>query len=372
MQHVTTISELQELAELSHEIRAPLAAIRGAAEALRRGALEVADLLDTIDASTKHAISVLDSAIQLADPAQSSVTTDPLDLAAVIEDVRAMYAPIVAERGVALTAHVCPDVPARSRSDAGKIRQVLINLITNAAKFTKRGSISVEVAMSAVSARTAFEIQVRDTGVGIAEHEVPLIFAPFKTLHPPVVGPRGAGLGLAITRRLVEAMDGEIDVRSTPGVGSCFRVVIPCEVVEDVDDEPSSTVRRGATPRNGRCSRSLGVVVVDDDPDACAPLALILDGEGHRVTVASSAADALLAVEQTTPDVVLLDLRLPDGDGLSLARTLRDRGLLPRGGRVIAVTGLTRDSCDVAGSPFDDWLEKPFEVDALLRLLRSA
>jgi CheY-like chemotaxis protein len=252
-------------------------------------------------------------------------------------------------------------LPAAVKGDEKRLRQVLINLLDNAIKYTLEGRVALTVARSA----TAYRFSVEDTGIGIGPEDLPRVFETFHQVKSAQASIEGTGLGLPISKTLVSLMGGALQVESTPGVGSRFWFELDLQDAPALDGA-AGPVRRIVGVRGSRRR----ILVVDDKADNRQLLCDLLAPIGFVVEQASDAESCLARVASGAPDAVLLDLRMPGMDGLEATRRLRAL----EGGRrlvIIAVSasvfGHHRDECLAAGA--DDFLAKPFQVDRLLDLL---
>lgn len=311
------------LTGMSHEMRAPLTSILGYARLLAEHRLSAAEqhaAVQTIRRSGEHLTSLVDGLLELSriEAGKLRLEPAPLALPAFIDEIVAMFAPLVSERGLDFDLRIDPQLPSWVRADAMRLRQILINLLSNALKFTARGRIGLTVQYQ----REIATIEVADTGCGIAETDRERIFLPFErgAGPPAVAGSSGVGLGLTIVRLLAELMGGSVAVESAPGAGSRFRVRVYLPSLRaGLQDAPE----RIAVGYDGPRRRLL---VVDDEADHRALLAANLEPLGFAVTQADGVAQCLAAVRDTPPDAVLLDINLADGSGWQAVGTLRAAG----------------------------------------------
>jgi len=397
------------LAMLAHELRNPLAPVLSAVEVMGQVAVADARLRwarDVIGRQVGQLTRLVDDLLDVSRITRGKINVlmEPLDLRSVIEQAVEISRPLIAERGHALALGRLP-APLLVRGDAVRLAQLVANLLNNAAKYTDPGG-AIHVAV----AREGGEIvlTVSDSGVGIPADMLDRIFEPF-TQAP---GSRdrtqgGLGIGLTLARRLAEMHGGRLHAASGgPGRGSTFSVRLPAlagtalpqptqeqtqepephETAADQEPEavraeralpgPASPPRTSLPPLphppgNGTGTRR--VLVVDDNVDAADSLARVLEVGGHHVEVVHDGRDALLAAERTHPDVVLLDLGMPEMDGLQVARRLRQSRGASRA-LIVAVTGYGReeDKRRTAEAGFDLHLVKPVDAATLHGLVRRA
>jgi CheY-like chemotaxis protein/anti-sigma regulatory factor (Ser/Thr protein kinase) len=272
----------------------------------------VQDLAAKILASGRHLLGLIDDLLDLSriEAGQLDLAVVPTPVGPLLGEVRQTVAPMASDRGVFL--HVPADVPGQVLADPLRLRQVLLNLLTNAIKFTDTGGrVWVELSYLGESA----VISVRDTGVGIAPQDLDRIFQPFEKAS---ITAAGAGLGLAIAQRLVEMQGGMLQVASTVGAGATFTVTVPRVQAGTPRAQPAAGERWEPSPAQQP------VLVVEDDPALLDLTARVLEGAGFGVDRAVSVAEALATLARSNPALVLLDLSLGDANGLEVVRRVRD------------------------------------------------
>jgi PAS domain S-box-containing protein len=307
------------LANMSHELRTPLNGVLGYAQLLRRDR-ELADkhveAVDAIAACGAHLLDLINDVLDLSkiEAGKMDVEAVSTDLGQLVRDLRRLIAEPARRKGLAFAAELPPEIPRRVMLDGRHLRQVLLNLLSNAVKFTDSGSVCLTI--RAAGPRLAFEVV--DTGIGIDPREIDAIFEAFhQTRDGAAAG--GSGLGLTISRRLVVAMGGELEVTSRPGQGSRFGFSVPlvADVSHVVQTEPEDTAGVRLVP-----GREITVLVVDDGAINRRIIASLLDSAGIRTLTAAGGAEALELAARQRPDLVLVDLRMPDVDGFEVARRL--------------------------------------------------
>lgn len=342
------------LATASHELRGPLAVVVGAcglltAEELEPRAAELVTLAQRSASMLEHVVtdlldlSRLDSGIIALHPA-------PFALAPLARDVVQMGAATRTSERVELRCRLAPDLPPWVHGDENHVRRVLLNLVTNAVKYTEAGH--VELRVSAADGSVRFEVQ--DTGVGIGDAFVPHLFEAFTRESRDVIRRKvGTGLGLSITRRLAIHLGGSLQLERTSPEGSVFSAVLPL---------PACEPARAAPRRQRTSTRVQRALIVDDDVVMQHLLATMLRALGHQVLgVAAGVSEARAALAHTPPDVVLLDLCLEDGSGLEVASELRASG---SSSRVVVISGET-DTAAAREAGVDAVLLKPVTLDGL-------
>ncbi len=351
------------LANMSHELRTPLHAILGYSQLLGgdKTLPEAArERLQIVGASGRHLLRLINEVLDLSkiEAGKIELQPAPFDLPALLAAVAAAQEPRASAKGLAFRRSDAADLPHYALGDAAKLRQVLENLLGNAIKFTARGEVRL-LALAAGEDRVRFEVS--DTGPGIAATDQARLFQPFTQLSHgagPVEG--GTGLGLAIAQRLVLLMGGRLELASTPGQGSRFWFEIV--LAPAAGAEPSPRPERQIVGYEGPRRRVLAV----DDVEANRRLFVdLLAPLGFEVIEAGSAAETLARLETFRPDLVLLDLRLPDLDGFALARRLRADARL-EGVRILAASAsvFNRDPAEALAAGCDGFIAKPFLPEA--------
>jgi PAS domain S-box-containing protein len=361
------------LAVLSHELRTPLNAVLGYAHLLATGALppeRAAHALAAIERNAQAQARLVESLLDLSRVLAGKLELDlqHVDLANIVAAAIDIIRPEVDAKGIALDVAM-PAGEIAIVADGSRLQQVFWNLLLNAAKFTpKGGRIAVRVTRDDSEVR----IRISDTGQGIDPQFLPKVFDRFRQEdRQRGKSPAGLGLGLAVVREMVQAHRGTVIAESEgEGRGSSFTVTLPSNLVPapqssgapDADDDDRWVSLAG-----------VDVLVVDDDGDVRDLLALVLESRGATVRAVSSTSEALDAVQQRRPDVLLADLRMPDGDGYSLIRQIRARERQQHAERMpaVAVTAYAsatdREKAIAAG--YDSHVAKPLDTDALMRVV---
>jgi PAS domain S-box-containing protein len=351
------------LANMSHELRTPLNAIIGFSQLIADGEVgpvsaQQGSFLAHVLASARHLLRLINDVLDLAKVEAGKMEFEPevADLGLLCREVAMGFSSQLAGKDIALQVAIEEDVPD-AMVDPRRLKQILDNFLSNAMKFTPSGGrVSVRLA---VTAPDRFRVAVEDTGPGIAEADLPRLFVEFQQLDAGLAKEhQGTGLGLALTRRLVEAQGGTVGVTSRPGQGSVFYADMPLRRAPLPDVGPSP----GADPRPV-------VLVVEDDPDDVRAIVAVLDAGGYRAEVARTAAEAVSLARARAYDAVTLDLALPDASGLDVLHAIRASER--NGGVPVVVVTLVVDRM-VASFVVDDILPKPISGEALLAALRRA
>jgi PAS domain S-box-containing protein len=379
------------VAMMSHEIRTPVNVILGTTELLLEGPLqeEQKELAETVERNAASLLVLLNDFLDFAriEAARLHLEEVPYEPAALVRGVAATLSRAAAARGSRLLTEVDPSVPPRLRGDPGRVRQVLLNLASNAVKATEGGEIRVRVeAVPTAGEPGALELHltVADTGMGIAPADLERVFDRFTQAgERPGRHPGGTGLGLSISRSLVELMGGSIRAESVPGLGSTFHVSLPLIPVAPgnglptPEDDSAAAVRNAALPGPWPAyepERPI-ILVVEDHADNRRLAARFLSDAGFQVEMAVNGTDALERVASFIYDLVIMDLELPGMDGLEAARAIRvleeneGRQRVP----IVAWTAHAvegyRERCLASG--MDDFAAKPVNRHGLLRIANN-
>ncbi len=370
------------LANMSHELRTPLTAIIGYAEELHsglRGATppdELQDAVETIHRNGEHLLTILNTILDLSQIEAGAMPCDrgPCDPALVLEEVRDLLHLRAQQKGVALAILQADDVPTCIQSDPQRLRQVLINLVDNALKFSPAGKVEVTLRHVNASGREFVEFAVRDSGPGLTPEQLARLFEPFSQVDTSTTRRHGGtGLGLSISRRLCQMLGGDIIVDSQPGAGSVFRATVPIEVsaTPRAPQAQLSAPTPAAEPQ--RVLTGYRLLLVEDGPDNQRLIAAMLRKAGAIVSLAENGAlalDAVAAAEQGGEpfDLILLDIQMPVLDGYETAQELRRRRFERP---IVALTASSmvgdREKCLAAGCT--DYLTKPVRRAALFETL---
>ncbi|MCC6554118.1 MAG: PAS domain-containing protein [Polyangiaceae bacterium] len=364
------------LATLSHELRTPLSAILGYAQMLRGGQIRpegVARALEVIERNARVQSELVSDLLDMNRIISGKLQLDPVpaDLAAIADAAVESIRQGAESKGLRLEVDVAP-LPRPVIGDQARLQQVLWNLLSNAVKFTGRGG-SVRLTVRPVG--EAVEMCVADTGQGIGADFLPHVFDRFRQADSSASRQHGGlGLGLAICKRLVELHGGTIGAESPgPGRGATFTVRLPTGAMAEDAGGRSLPARRAAAEA-GASLRGVKAVVVDDETDARELVRQLLEAQGMDVRAAASAEEALSAVEQVVPEVLISDIGMPHEDGYALIRKLRS---LPpeRGGRVpaVALTAFARpeDQARAREAGYQRHLAKPIDAGQLYSAIES-
>jgi hypothetical protein len=317
------IAKTSFLAHMSHEIRTPMVGILGAADLLLQTQLTARQhgLATTVEASTRALLGILNNVLDLSrmDAGRLTVSVEPVDARLVCEDVAELLAAPAASRGIDLVVAWGAEIPRTAVADPLRLRQVLVNLVGNAVKFTEHGHVAVRAALApdGPDGERRLRIAVEDTGIGVADAKLATLFEPFVQADLETTRRYGgSGLGLAITKQLVEAMGGAIGAHSTPGEGSAFWFTLPlASTPRDLITPPALIGRR--------------VLAVSNRPQTLAVLTAVLSDWQVAIRTTDSVADACTTdATAFAADMLLVDVRVDDAAALWVDGTLRPE--LPR------------------------------------------
>lgn len=361
------------LANMSHELRTPLNAILGFSSMLYKDGHfpeHQRRNLEIINRSGEHLLGLINDVLDMAkiDAGRIQVEETPFDLGKLILDVSDMMSIRAKDKGLRLVIDQSSQFPRFVVGDEARLRQMLINLVGNAVKFTQEGGVTLRLG-TRENARAHIMIEVEDTGPGILPEDQQRIFEPFVQLDAQGDN-KGTGLGLTITRQFVELMGGKLFLESTPGKGSLFRIDLPLIEAQAGDVAPSLNMDHGQSFSLEPGQLAYRMLIVEDQLENQLLLTQILEEIGMEVKVAKHGKEGVELFQQWQPHLIWMDRRMPVMDGIAASRAIRQLS----GGqevKIIAVTASAfieqRDEMLDAG--MDDFLRKPYRVHEIYQCL---
>jgi signal transduction histidine kinase len=371
------------LANISHEIRTPMTAILGYSDLLLEpdAAAHAPEIVATIRRNGDHLLSIIDHILELSvlETSHSGMIAERFDPVAIAQGVIAQQTRGAASRGITLkTEHNWP-LPEAIESDPSRVRQILMNLVSNAVKFTPRGSVTLRMSVTQ-GVKPAMQFKVIDTGIGMSDEEVAGLFRPFAQgdgSSSRRFG--GTGLGLVISKRFAELLGGEITLTTRRGEGSVFTLTIPCGSLAGVPlrwpHQDAAPAVAGSIGVAGGLRPGCRVLLAEDCPDNQRLIAMHLRKNGAQVEVVENgrlaverALDALAKGEAF--DVILMDMQMPEMDGYTATQTLRRRGYARP---ILALTAhaMSTDRAKCLDAGCDEYATKPVDAKALVGMVRT-
>ncbi|CAB1075090.1 Circadian input kinase A [Olavius algarvensis Delta 1 endosymbiont] len=372
------------LANMSHELRTPLNAILGTAQVMSRdtGFPEKYKVnLEMLSRSGEHLLSLIDDVLEISriEAGRNDLNRSDFSLAQIVDEIQKMTMLRAEKKGLTLTVDLDPKVPDFINADAGKLRQIMNNLLGNAVKYTDAGGIILRMRCQSPKNNDRLTVnhnqrilffEVEDTGVGISPDNLKSIFEPFAQVSDAEHPAEGVGLGLAISSQHVQLMGGAISVKSQSGKGSIFTVMLPFEPVAESNIQGRKYMRRvvGLEPDQP----NFRILIVEDDPDSRSVLRHMIEQAGFSVKEASNGREAIDLNDSWKPDLIWMDIRLPVMDGLEATKQIRElttRNAQPetRNPVIIALTAsvFEEDKEKVLEAGCDDFVRKPFHQEEI-------
>jgi PAS domain S-box-containing protein len=329
------------LANMSHEIRTPMNAILGYTQLLERDpklAPEQKKHLEVITRSGEHLLELINDVLEMSriESGHRKLNRGDLDLSGLLDELTRVFRARAAAKLLRFEVHRAPDLPRHIVTDGSKLRQILVNLVGNAVKFTGEGGVTVRAeARHGQAGDVRMTVEVEDTGPGIGHEKLDELFRPFAQARVGIHAQGGTGLGLALSREFARLLGGDITLESRPGQGSVFRLEIPIEVGSAPAHEPATP--RGRVMGVAGAARRVRILVVDDESDNRGWLRQLLEQVGFEIREAGNGAEALACFDAWRPHLVLIDMHMPIMDGFAAMRAIRARP----SGRRAAIVGIS-------------------------------
>ncbi len=322
------------LANMSHELRTPLNAIIGYSEILLEDATDRGDRtsmadLEKIQAAGKHLLGLINDILDLSkiEAGRMDVYLEHVFLSRLVDEVKTIVEPMMKKNTNRLSIECPPDIGSL-HTDLTKLKQSIINLLSNAAKFTKEGTVTLRLSRDERDGEPWVKFEVIDSGIGMTEEQMGRLFQAFTQADSSTTRHfGGTGLGLTITRHFCAMLGGSIDVKSAPGQGSTFTIQLPDHAAKLAADDAQVDTDRAAAV-HAPLAGAINVLVVDDDPAVHDVLATTLGKEGYRITHAKDGIEALKIMRAGPPDIVTLDVMMPKMDGWSVLGVMKSEAPL--------------------------------------------
>ena len=361
------------LANMSHELRTPLNAILGFSQLMVRDTSlreSQRESLDIINNSGKHLLNLINDVLEIAkiEAGKVQLELSNFDLHEMVREVADMMMLRARQKGLQLELDQSSEFPRFIKGDEARLRQILVNLVSNAVKFTSEGSVTMRLAVME-DAHHHLLIEIEDTGPGISESDQQRLFKPFVQL-PAGSAKGGTGLGLSIVSQFVQMMEGRITVESTPGKGSLFRVELPLQEADETQVSLLGETQRGRVIGLAPGQKTRRILIVEDQINNQLLLSKLMTDIGMEVKTAENGEECIALYKTWRPDLIWMDRRMPVMDGEEATRRIRQ---LPGGDRVkiVAVTAsaFTEEQHQILASGMDGFVRKPYRFSEIYESL---
>ncbi|MBR2648546.1 MAG: response regulator [Sediminibacterium sp.] len=367
------------LANMSHEIRTPLNGIIGTIDLLQHTTLneEQDELMHSLRSSSTHLLEIVNDVLDISkiEADKLELLEGPCNLQAIIKNVIAISSPRIAalQKEIQISTAIDSQVEAEIIADESRIKQVLINLIGNAIKFTEKGKITVSVNSNIIdeSLQELF-FSITDTGIGISEEHIRMLFVPFTQIDSSATRKHsGTGLGLSICRKIIEEMGGRIWVESTPGKGSSFRFIIPVQInlVKKVHAKTANTVYVTETATQ---HKPLKMLVAEDNGMNQLLATKMFRKIGYGIEIANNGKEAVEMASKNNYDLIFMDIHMPEMDGLEASATIL-KSTISKPPIIIAMTAnaVKEAEAECLEAGMKDMVTKPFTIEQLRKVLEK-
>ncbi len=368
------LSKSQFLATMSHEIRTPMNGVLGMADLLSRTTLtaDQADLVQTIRESGRTLLDLLNDILDLSkiEAGRIEIHAEDFSLAEVLRSTNALWAHSARDKGLVFSIRNDAADIDMIRTDRTRLRQVLNNLIGNAIKFTADGSVELRVdARTGDQGKYELRFEVRDTGIGISNDQMEELFQPFTQADSSTTRQfGGTGLGLTISKNLVEFLGGEIGLESAPGAGSTFWFTVPADRAEAIPAEPALSLEGPGAPSEPSALRPLRILIAEDNGINQLVVSRMIAPLNAKVDIVDDGLEAVSAVTRSEYDLILMDIQMPEMDGVTATARIRSLGGTKANVPIIAMTAnaMRGDREKYLEAGMNDYLAKPLEQAKLL------